>query len=125
MSDNRENVTRKKIFQFQKAQVEAIKDNLSANYNDWVSQGSSVDEIWQSFKRIVLYCLEKFVPTKVIKPNSDPEYYNAEIRRLKRKVGKSCARRKYDEEHEKQFRDLSNKLNCVKKAAYMKTLLSN
>ena len=42
-----------------------------------------------NFKNIVHESVERFVPHKTLKINSDPEYYNKDIRRLKVKVRKA------------------------------------
>ena len=53
-----------------------------------------LEEIWINFKNIVYESIERFVPHKILRKNSDPEYYNKEIRRLKLKVRKAYNRRK-------------------------------
>jgi hypothetical protein len=53
-----------------------------------------VEEIWNNFKNIVYESIERFVPQKTLRKNSDPEYYNTEIKLLKSKVGKGYKRRK-------------------------------
>jgi len=49
----------------------------------WASNGSCVEEIWNNLKNIVYECIESFVPLGILRKNSDPEYYNKEIKRLK------------------------------------------
>ncbi len=53
-----------------------------------------------------------FVPTKLVKDNSDPAYYQetANIRKLKRKVRKAYANRKKGLLYATLFKDLRNKL---------------
>ena len=51
--------------------------------------GSCVEEIWNNFKNIVYESIESFVPRKILRKISDPEYYNKEIKRLKSKVRKA------------------------------------
>jgi len=50
----------------------------------WASNGSNVEEIWNNFKNIVHESIECFVPHKTFRKNSDPEYYNKEIKQLDR-----------------------------------------
>jgi len=57
-------------------------------FEAWASNGKSIEEIWNNFKNIVLESIEIFVPHKKLRKNSDPEYYNKEIKRLKTKVRK-------------------------------------
>ena len=45
-----------------------------------------------NLKNIVCESLERFVPHKILRKNSDPEYYNKEIKRLKSKVRKAYKR---------------------------------
>jgi hypothetical protein len=45
----------------------------------WASNSSCV-EIWNNFKNIVYECIERFVPHKILRKNSDHEYYNKEIK---------------------------------------------
>jgi hypothetical protein len=55
----------------------------------WASKDSCLEEIWDNFKNIVYETIERFVPHKILRKNSDPEYYNKEIKRLKSKVRKT------------------------------------
>ena len=48
------------------------------------NNGNSVEEIWKNFKKIVFEGIEAFVPYKLLKHNPDPEFYNKEVKRLKR-----------------------------------------
>jgi len=47
-----------------------------------------VEEIWNKLKNIVYGSIERFVPHKTLRKNSDQEYYNKEIKQLKSKVSK-------------------------------------
>ena len=60
----------------------------------FVVGSSNVEEIWNNFKNIVYESIERFVPHKTLRKNSDPEYYNTEIKQLKSKVRKEYNRRK-------------------------------
>jgi len=71
--------------------------------------------------------LKRFVPHKILRKNSDPEYYNKEIKRLKSKVRKAYNRRKLRIHHMEELQQLSKKLLVTKKAAqeaFLKSLLS-
>ena len=50
--------------------------------------------MWNNLKNVVYESIERFVPHKTLRKNSDPEYYNKEIKRLKSKVRKEYNRRK-------------------------------
>ena len=39
---------------------------------------------WSKFKEIVSEFIERFVPHKVLRKNPDPEYYNKEVKQLKK-----------------------------------------
>jgi hypothetical protein len=93
----------------------------------WASNGSSVEEIWNNFKNIVCDSIERFVQHKVLRKNSDPEYYNKEIKRLKSKVRKTCNKRKLGGHYTQQLKQLSKQLLAAKKTAqeaFLKSILS-
>jgi hypothetical protein len=86
-----------------------------------------VEEIWNNFKNIVRKSLERFVSYKILRKNSDPEYYNKEIKRLKSKIRKAYNRRKLGIRHMEELQQLSKKLLAAKKVAqdaFLKSLLS-
>jgi hypothetical protein len=60
----------------------------------WASNGKSVEEIWNNVKNIVCESIERFVPHKILRKNSDLEHYNKEIKQLKSKVRKVYNKRK-------------------------------
>jgi len=76
-----------------------------------------VEEIWNNFKNIVYENIEGFVPNKTLRKNSDPEYYNKEIRRLKSKFRKEYNRRKLGVHGTEKLRQLSKQLLEAKKSA--------
>jgi hypothetical protein len=69
-----------------------------------------VEEIWNNYKNIVCESIECFVPHKILRKNSDPEYYNNEIKRLKSKVRKAYNRRKLGALHMEQLQQISKQL---------------
>jgi hypothetical protein len=93
----------------------------------WASNGSSVEEIWENFKNIVHESIERFVPHKILRKNSDPEYYNREIKRLKSRVRKAYNRRKLVVHYMEKLKQLSKQLLSAKKSAqeaFLKSILS-
>ena len=70
-----------------------------------------------NFKNIVYDSLEQFVPHKKIRKNSDPDYYNKEIKRLKSKVRKVYSKRKLGEPYTERLKHLSKQLLAAKKSA--------
>ena len=70
---------------YSKADVLGLQTFLQDRYADWASNGNCVEQIWNNFKNIVHVSVECFVPHKILKINSDPEYHNKDIKRLKAK----------------------------------------
>jgi hypothetical protein len=54
--------------------VLVLQTFLHDKFAVWASNGSGVEEIWNRFKNIVQECIERFVPHKILRKNSDPEY---------------------------------------------------
>jgi hypothetical protein len=52
-----------------------------------------------NFKNIIIESIERFVPHKILRKNSNPEYYNKEVRKLKIMVRKSYIRRKLGQQY--------------------------
>jgi len=67
---------------YKNTDVSSLQTFLHNKFVDWASNGSNV-EIWNNLKNIVHKSIECFVPHKTLRKNSDPEYYNKEIKRLK------------------------------------------
>ena len=112
---------------YNKTDVLGLQTFLRKKFAVWASSGSSVEEIWNNFKNIVCESLECFLPYKILRKNSDPEYYNKEIKRLKSVVRKAYNRRKLGIHHMEELQQLSKKLLASKKAAeeaFLKSLLS-
>jgi len=86
-----------------------------------------VEEIWNNFKNIVYEFNESFVPRKILRKNSDPEYYSQEIKLLKSKVRKAYKRRKLGPHYLEEIKQLSKQLLAAKKStqeAFLKSILS-
>jgi hypothetical protein len=75
-----------------------------------------VEEIWNNFKYIVYECIERFVPRKILRKRSDPEYYNKEFKRLKSKVRKAYNRRKLGVHYLEELKQLSKQLLAANKS---------
>jgi hypothetical protein len=72
--------------------------------------------------------IERFVPHKILGKNSDPEYYNKEIKRLNLKFRKAYNRRKLGIQYTEGLKHLSKQLLAAKKSAqeaFLKSILSN
>jgi hypothetical protein len=107
--------------------ISGLQNFLRDKLAGWASNGSSVEEIRNNFKNIVCESVERFVPHKVLRKNSDPEYYNKEIKRIKSKVRKAYNEGKLGGHYTEQLKQLSKQLlaakNTVQKA-FLKSILS-
>jgi hypothetical protein len=68
-----------------------------------------------------------FLTHKVLRKNSDPEYYNKEIKRLKSKVRKAYNKSKYGGHYSEEMKHLSKQLLTAKTSAqeaFLKSILS-
>jgi hypothetical protein len=83
-----------------------------------------MEDIWKNFKDIVFEGIKNFVPQKNLKQNSDLEYYNKEVKRLKIKVRRAYNRRKLVEHYHEELKRLSKKLLTTKRNAQEKFLSS-
>jgi hypothetical protein len=111
---------------YNKTDVLDLQNFLRDKFAVWANNGSCVEKIWNNFKNIVYECIERFVPHKIRRKNSDPEYYN-EIKRLKSKVSKAYNRRKLGVYCLEELKQLSKQLHAAKisaQEAFKKSILS-
>ena len=107
--------------------VLGLQTYLRDRFADLANIDISVQQIWNNFKNIVHESMERFVPHKTFKINSDPEYYNKDIKRLKVKVRKAYNRRKLGGHHMDKLKQLSKQLPAAKEQAqetYLNSILS-
>jgi len=112
---------------YNKTDVSGLQIFLCDKFVVWASNGSNVEEIWNNFKNIVYESIERFVPHKTLRKNSDPEYYNKEIKQSKSKVRKAYNRRKLGVHCTEKLKQLSKQLLAAKKSAqeaFLKSILS-
>jgi hypothetical protein len=64
------------VLVYNKTDIIGLQTFLHDKFVAWASNGKSVEEIWNNFKNIVYESIEHFVPHKIIRKSSDPEYYN-------------------------------------------------
>jgi hypothetical protein len=64
---------------YNKTHVLGVQNSLRDKFTVWANNGSCMQKIWNNFKNILYECIERIVPHKVLRKNSDPEYYNKEI----------------------------------------------
>jgi hypothetical protein len=112
---------------YNKTDVSGLQTFLRDKFVVWASNGSSVEEIWNNFKNIVYESIEHFVSHKILRKNSDPKYYNKDIKRLKSKARKTYNRRKLGVHYTEELKQLSKQLLAAKKSAqeaFLKSVLS-
>jgi DNA-directed RNA polymerase alpha subunit len=112
---------------YNKTDVLGLQTFLRDKFSVWASNGSCVEEIWNNFKNILYEYIEGFVPHKILRKISDPEYYNNEIKRLKSKVRKAYNRRQLGVHYVEELKHLSKQLLATKKSAqeaFLKSILS-
>jgi hypothetical protein len=88
---------------------------LRDKFTVWAGNGRCVEEIWNNFKNIIFESIERFVPHKILRINSDSEFYNKEVKRLKVKVKKAYNRRKLGQQYREELIRLSKRLLLAKK----------
>jgi len=59
---------------YNKTDVSGLQTFLRDKFVVWSSDGTNVQEIWNNLKNIVYESIERFVPYKTLRKNSDPEY---------------------------------------------------
>ena len=74
-------------------------------------------EILKRFKEIVFKYIERFVSHKILRKNSDPEYYNTEVKLLTVKVRRVNNKRKLGQKYQMELKRLSKELLAEKKTA--------
>ena len=102
---------------YHKTNIIGLQKFLWEKFPMWANNGSSVKDIWNNFKSIVMEGIEVFVPYKILKQNPDPEFYNKEVKCPKRKVRKAYSRRKQGEQYIHELKQLSQKLLSAKRKA--------
>jgi hypothetical protein len=68
---------------YHKANILGLQTFLRDKFAIWASNGRCVEEVWTNFKNIILESIKRFIPHKILRKNSDPEYYNKEVKKLK------------------------------------------
>jgi hypothetical protein len=91
-----------------KANVLGLQNFLRNKCEIWASNGRCVEEVWNNFKNIIFQSIERFIPHKILRKNSDPEYYSKEVKNLKLKVRKACNKRKLGQQYREEL-----KIHCV------------
>jgi hypothetical protein len=113
---------------YHKTDVSGLEAFLREKFELWAGNGSSVEEIWNSYKGIIFECIKIYVPKKTLRKNPDPECFNREVNRLKVKVRKAYNKRKFGQRYEADLNRLSKVLLVAKKKAqetFLRSVLQN
>ena len=110
------------IYQYHKADSEMIKEVLEGKYRTWSEnlQDKTIDEMWNEYLSICKEIGSRFIPTKARKKNSDPAYYTAKIRSLKRRGRRTNIKRKRGRATKEEMRQIEHELEGEKQAARSK-----
>jgi hypothetical protein len=96
---------------YNKTDVLGLQTFLRDKFPVWASNGNSVEEIWNNYKNIVYESIERIVPHKIHRKNSDPECCK-EIKGLKAKVRKEYNRRKLGSHHREKLKQSLQAATC-------------
>lgn len=78
---------------FSRADDESILDILDFHYDDFKHSGSSVNDLWLTFKDIVFECVERFIPKIVKKTECRNPWITRETLHLQRKLKRIKSKR--------------------------------
>jgi hypothetical protein len=81
---------------YHKTDVLGLQTFLREKFTLWAGNGSSVEGIWKSYRDTVFEGMERSVPHRSLSKNSDPEYYDREVKWLKVKVREVYSKRKLE-----------------------------
>jgi hypothetical protein len=100
---------------YHKANVIGLQTFFRDKFAIWESNGRFVEEAWNNFKNIIFESIERFIPHKILRKNSDPEYYNKEVKKLKLKIRRAHNIRKLGQKYREELKRLSKQLLLDKK----------
>jgi len=66
--------------EYNKTDVLGLQIFLGYKFAGLSNNGSRVEEILNNFKNILYKSIERFLPHKTLRKNSNPEYYKKEIK---------------------------------------------
>jgi hypothetical protein len=91
--------------------IDSIMATLGEKFKLWAGS---------NFKDIVFEGTKCYVSRKMLSKNSDPEYYNREVKRLKARVRKVYNRSKYGQNHQTELKRLSTELLLLRRFSYVR-----
>jgi hypothetical protein len=110
---------------YHKTDVLGLQTFLWEKCTLWAGNGSCIEEIWKSYKDIVFGGIERFVPHKMLSRNSDPEYYNREVKRLKVKVRRVYNKRRFGQHYQDELKWLSKESLVAQRKTFLCSVLQN
>jgi hypothetical protein len=102
---------------YHKTDVLGLQAFLREKFQLWAGNGSSVEEIWNSYKDSIFEGIRSYVHKKILSKNLDPEYYNREVKWLKVKVRKAYNTTKFGQHYQADLNRLPKELLVAKKKA--------
>jgi len=102
---------------YHKTDVSGLQAFLPEKLNLWAGNGSCMEEIWKSYKDIILEGIKRYIPQKILSKNPDPEYYNKEVIQFKVKVRKMYIKSKFGQPYQAELKQLSKELLVAKEKA--------
>lgn len=116
----------KTVWYYKKAVAGNIRKAFEETFEPWNNfvRKDNIDEIWISFRKLCDDIRQEYVPSKVVTENSDPPFYDKNVKRLKRKCRKLHNNRKNgcDVEDLKLIRKELNKAKSKAKERFMEKM---
>ena len=79
---------RREIFLWKRANMDAIRDEIKENYNEFENI-TEVNEMWSTFKRLTSNLMRKHVPTKFTRSRPSHPWINTYLNRLTRRKNRA------------------------------------
>jgi hypothetical protein len=113
----------KTVWYYKRAVAGNIRDAFQDTFEQWNDcfRDDNIDEMWISFRKLCDDIRREYVPSKVVNQNSDPPFYDKNVKRLKRKCRKLHNNRKnaMDVENLKLMRTELDKAKIKAKERFM------
>lgn len=81
-----------KVLDYEKADDDSILDHLESSFFSFselpVCSGTDVEMLWLTFKNIINYCVQRYVPIRKKKTNTQNPWINRDILHLKRRISR-------------------------------------
>lgn len=120
-SVNKEN--KKKIYNYNKADQVGVITKLEEKLKNFIMAEGDVNKKWDMYKNLMQEIAEEFIPSKTISENSDPEYYNKEVKALKKKVRQAYIKYRRHNASKEELERMREKLENAKAEALNEYLI--